>query len=260
MFKKSIFIPLIGGLILTGCQNSVSSYDKMMEEGKVAIVNNEYEKADGMFELALEEKPDDKEAIELREQTEKLIEATSLKKEDKIEESKKLCNEIDSMTSKSDVVKKQANKLKKELDNTNEDKNITTKESSKDSGEKNGHSKLADERYKYIGKLEDIQNQIDSFLENYETTADMMQGTSTELKLWDDALNEIYGQIKENTNSKEMESIKQKQLDWINYRDKKAKEESEKEGDGSLSGVVYNSELAELTKERCYELVNTYMK
>ena len=88
----------------------------------------------------------------------------------------------------------------------------------------------------------------------------MKEGEATALKLWDGALNEIYQEIKENTNPKEMEIIKQSQLDWIKYRDKQAEKESKQDGDGSLSGIAYDSALAELTKQRCYELVNTYMK
>nr|WGD86328.1 hypothetical protein P5621_03970 [Bacillus subtilis] len=34
----------------------------------------------------------------------------------------------------------------------------------------------------------------------------------------------------------------------------------DEEGGGSLSRVVQTEELAKQTKERCYKLVNTYMK
>ncbi|GAA0864054.1 lysozyme inhibitor LprI family protein [Paraclostridium tenue] len=261
MFKKSIFIPLIGSLlILTGCEKNLSSYNKMMDDGKAAIVNNDYEKAEGMFDLALEKKSDDKEAKILKEQTEKLINAVKMQKEKNSEAAKKLCNEIDSMDSKSDVVKNQANKLKQELDSL---KNLDNKEESsnqKSKTSKSEHGILADKKYKYIAKLGEIQDEIDSYAENYETTPAMKEGEATALKLWDSALNEIYQEIKENTNPKEMEIIKQSQLDWIKYRDKEAEKESKEAGNGSLSGIAYDSALAELTKQRCYELVNTYMK
>ena len=261
MFKRSIFISLIGGLLLfTGCENKSSSYEKMIEDGKIAIVNNDYEKAEGLFDLALEKNSNDKEAKSLQEQTQKLIQASKLKDEGHIEEAKRICDEIDGMYSKSDVVKKQVSKLKEELDIITKNDILDKSSEHKKSELKDKHSILADKRYKYIGKLEEIQNEINSFSQNYSNNADMIEGEATALKLWDDELNKIYGEIKENTHPKEMEIIKRKQLEWIEHRDKEAKKESGKNGDGSLSGVVYNSTLARLTKERCYELVNTYMK
>ena len=142
----------------------------------------------------------------------------------------------------------------KNLDNKEESSNQKSETSKSENGI------LADKKYKYIAKLGEIQDEIDSYAENYETTPAMKEGEATALKLWDSALNEIYQEIKANTNPKEMEIIKQSQLDWIKYRDKQAEKESKEAGDGSLSGVAYDSALAELTKQRCYELVNTYMK
>ena len=46
----------------------------------------------------------------------------------------------------------------------------------------------------------------------------------------------------------------------INYRDTTAQNESSPFEGGSFARVQYISTLARLTKERCYELVNTYMK
>ena len=47
-------------LLLAGCGNA--TYDKAMEQGKLAVAKGEYDKAAGLFELALDEKPKDKEA------------------------------------------------------------------------------------------------------------------------------------------------------------------------------------------------------
>lgn len=162
MFKRSIFISLIGGLLLfTGCENKSSSYEKMIEDGKIAIVNNDYEKAEGLFDLALEKNSNDKEAKSLQEQTQKLIQASKLKDEGHIEEAKRICDEIDGMYSKSDVVKKQVSKLKEELDIITKNDILDKSSEHKKSELKDKHSILADKRYKYIGKLEEIQNEDD---------------------------------------------------------------------------------------------------
>ncbi|MFD1706120.1 hypothetical protein ACFSCZ_05035 [Siminovitchia sediminis] len=57
---KKCVILILTGFILAGCGNS--TYDKAMEQGKLALTNEEYEEAIAFFELALEEKPKDEEA------------------------------------------------------------------------------------------------------------------------------------------------------------------------------------------------------
>lgn len=57
-----------------------------------------------------------------------------------------------------------------------------------------------------------------------------------------------------------MDELTDKQISWIGYRDTTAQNEVNSFGGDSFAGVQYNSMLALLTKERCYELVNTYMK
>ena len=72
-------------------------------------------------------------------------------------------------------------------------------------------------------------------------------------------LNKIYSLLKTQLTESEMKELKIEQLSWIEYRDTTANNEADEQGRGSSSGLVYNSSLARLTKERCYELVNTYM-
>ena len=73
-------------------------------------------------------------------------------------------------------------------------------------------------------------------------------------------LNEIYNLLKVQLSKEEMDELTNKQISWIEYRDKTAENESATFGMGSFATVQYNSTLARVTKERCYELVNNYMK
>lgn len=57
---KKILAAFLTILLLAGCGNE--TYDKAMEQGKLAVAKGEYDKALGLFELALDEKPKDKEA------------------------------------------------------------------------------------------------------------------------------------------------------------------------------------------------------
>ena len=110
--KKYLIIPVLAMTLMTGCGNK--TFDKAMDEGKLAIASKEYEKAEGMFSLAIEEKKDDKEANALYNQIQKLIEAMKLKEEGKVEEVVALCDDIEKIESESEAIKKEANILKEE--------------------------------------------------------------------------------------------------------------------------------------------------
>lgn len=126
---KKIITILMCTLLFTGCTNS--TFKKRMEEGKLAIVNSDYEKAEGMFNLALEEK-NDSEATALLLQTKKLIEAIKLNEDRKFEETLNKCEEIENIESESDVVKKETIKLKDEvnevIESINNKKNLINNE------------------------------------------------------------------------------------------------------------------------------------
>lgn len=84
------------------------------------------------------------------------------------------------------------------------------------------------------------------------------KGASIEYQRWDDALNEIYGVLKQELPSNTMEELRQSQREWIIYRDNEAQKATEEWGSlwkefGYLTAQVYH------TKLRCYYLVNTYM-
>ncbi|MNF13718.1 hypothetical protein D3C80_2156640 [compost metagenome] len=57
-----------------------------------------------------------------------------------------------------------------------------------------------------------------------------------------------------------MADLKEKQLEWITYRDKTAEEAAAKYEGGTMQPLEYVAVLASTTKDRSYELVNTYMK
>lgn len=114
----------------------------------------------------------------------------------------------------------------------------------------------------YIDKLNSVEEGMHDLAYLYEngTTVDLVEAEGTRLKRWDDMLNEIYSLLKTQLTESEMKELKSKQLAWIEYRDTTANNEASAAGEGSLSTIVYNSSLARLTKERCYELVNTYLE
>ena len=149
--------------------------------------------------------------------------------------------------------------IEEEKENKEEiDKDEEVIESAKEDGDE-----LAQHSYKneYINKLNSVEEGMSDLEYLYENgiTAQMNQAEATKFGRWDDMLNEIYSLLRTQLTDNEMKEIKNKQLSWIEYRDETAKREANECG-GSMAGVQYNTTMARITKERCYELVNTYMK
>lgn len=111
----------------------------------------------------------------------------------------------------------------------------------------------------YLKKLNEVEvaSEAEGKLAESGVTADMVVATGNQYKLWDEALNDIYGQLKTQLSETQMKELQRKQVEWIKYKEKNAKEKAADHG--SMSSVIYNSVLTDLTKERCYYLVNNYM-
>ncbi|WP_413465936.1 lysozyme inhibitor LprI family protein [Metabacillus litoralis] len=78
--------------------------------------------------------------------------------------------------------------------------------------------------------------------------------------IWDKLLNEIYTALKKQLSQKKMNQLREEQRTWIESRDERALEASLKYKGGTQEHLEYVAVLANLTEERCYELVENYMK
>ncbi|GAA0075811.1 hypothetical protein UT300005_01890 [Clostridium sp. CTA-5] len=114
----------------------------------------------------------------------------------------------------------------------------------------------------YINKLDIIKLGMKDLDEKDATgiTANMVSAAGERHKRWDDALNEIYGVLKKQLSSDDMKKLENEEIKWISCRDNTAKNDSSPYEGGSIYPYIYTLSLAETTKERCYELVEKYMK
>lgn len=114
----------------------------------------------------------------------------------------------------------------------------------------------------YLLELERIDLALTKLENSYKngSTAALKAGEAESLRRWDKALNEIYGVLRTQLTSEEMEDLRLKQLDWISLRDQEAAEAAAEFADGTLESVAELSKARELTKERCFFLANTYLK
>jgi len=115
---------------------------------------------------------------------------------------------------------------------------------------------------RYIAKLNNIEENLSDLQDLYDegTTVSLSAAEEETYKRWDAALNEIYSALKEQLSESEMADLKDKQLDWITHRDETAKKESSAYEGGTMESLQFISTKARVTKERCYELVELYMK
>ena len=135
-------------------------------------------------------------------------------------------------------------------------------EESKILEEEQKNQKAKRTRDEYIQKLNMVEDELNDLSYLYESgvTTDLLEAEGQAVERWDGMLNEIYNLLKVQLSKTEMDDLTDKQISWIKYRDTTAQNESSPFEGGSFARVQYISTLARLTKERCYELVNTYMK
>jgi uncharacterized protein YecT (DUF1311 family) len=157
----------------------------------------------------------------------------------------------DSTTSTDDIEKDQSNEPSDENSSTvsSEQKDTVTK---------------AEGKQAYAEKLDNIQKELDAL--PYKKHSD--KGVTNAMKSYygvayekyDDALNEIYALLKKELSPDVMAELKSQQVKWINEKEEKAEKERLKYEGGTFENVAWYISLYESTKDRCYELVEEYMR
>ncbi|WP_368250670.1 hypothetical protein [Intestinibacter bartlettii] len=131
---SAILLMIIFTMTTVACSNKEKEtnqqYEQAMADGKSNVIEEEYDKAISYFELALESKENDTEATNLIKQLKLLTDAMEKDGENDINicfNQLKIINEINSITTKTNVVKEKSNNYKKVVLN-NIDKKIDSLE------------------------------------------------------------------------------------------------------------------------------------
>jgi Protein of unknown function (DUF1311). len=132
-------------------------------------------------------------------------------------------------------------------------------------GKMDFNSKDKNMKQVYKDKLDTIQKQLSVENEQVVKEGNTDYGIATyaqdSFEQWDAALNEIYGILKQSLSSEDMKRLRTEEIQWVDQKEKMAKDTENEQGQGSQLGyVAYYSTSAKLTKDRCYELVDKYMK
>ena len=289
MKKVIISMGLIMALVLTGCAKDEKKQSKKV--ATAAYCNNCGKESKEVTKSCsncgkeakwLAEKPeiskDKKKDIEKKDENKDTTKDVAKKDENK-DTTKDIVKKDKNKDTTKDIVKKDKNKdttkdIVKKDENKDTTKDIVKKDENKDTikdiakKDKNKDTTKDVETVKhsykeeYINKLNSTEKGMSDldYLYKNGTNGELVEAEYTRLKRWDNMLNEIYSLLKTQLTESQMNELKSKQRSWIEYRDKTAENEASENRGGSLYYVVYNGSLARLTKERCYELVNTYMK
>ena len=168
-------------------------------------------------------------------------------------------------------VVKSENKLEGENDESgqnNSDSKDSTQESNNDKSDEKKEDKEASNKDNsqstqnnstYLQELASLEAKTNNMLDGY-TTYEMTNSATQIYTLWDNELNKIYGVLKNQLSESEMNSLRQKQREWITYRDNKAEQDAAEYEGGTMAQLELILSKANTTQERCYELVNWYMK
>ncbi|MEH7251037.1 lysozyme inhibitor LprI family protein [Neobacillus niacini] len=112
----------------------------------------------------------------------------------------------------------------------------------------------------YLQKLNSTKKATEELEASDSSTYALKKVENDRWEMWDELLNEVYGVLKEQFTTEEMDQLRKEQRNWIKYRDDTALEASLKYKGGTEEHLEYVAVLANLTEERCHELVGNYMK
>ncbi|WP_404443206.1 DUF1311 domain-containing protein [Sutcliffiella horikoshii] len=154
----------------------------------------------------------------------------------------------------------------KPLDNAStatdmKDKNETNEEVDVAANEKESATNEieASMQEKYLQQFDDTKKETEEWNATDSSTYALKKVENDRWELWDELLNEIYSVLNDQLPSEEMNQLREEQRNWIKYRDDTALEASLKFKGGTQEHLEYVAVLANLTEERCYELVANRM-
>lgn len=182
----------------------------------------------------------------------------------KEEKQKEIESNIDDK--KEEVDKQEKTETNKETEKINEEVNKENnedirKEEVKKEDNKKSEGKL-NKKAEYMQRMSLAESKQKAIYagEVKVTTPEMKQQARESFDIYDAELNVIYKELKLHYSPEVFEKIKNSQIQWLKKRDNEGQKILDAYEGGREGGIVVLSNTAELTKKRCYELINNYMQ
>ena len=176
----------------------------------------------------------------------------------KYDDAKKLVDKLNNSKLTEDqknTVKDLNARLSAEIKNSSQSK----EENNSGSSNKSQSNNKVLSKQKYLGELNDIERKANNVYVG-DTDPEMREAVGYIYTLWDDELNRIYQDLKNNLPKNEFKKLEQEEVQWIKEKKIKAQKAADEFKGGTLAPLTYTSTEAEETKNRCYELVHQYMR
>lgn len=106
-----------------------------------------------------------------------------------------------------------------------------------------------------IQTAEEAEASTDAYLNEFSTQADMNDAAQQKYWIWDNALNQLWADLKGLLSEEEMRTLTNEELAWIQEKEAAALETAAEYAGGSIYPTIYYSALSDLTKQRVYELL-----
>lgn len=194
----------------------------------------------------------------IEEQTDVETKETKKQEDETTEEDNE--NDSDS-SSKGGTAQNNSNTASKNQSN-NTEANTNAEVNEQDIDGNKAQTDLASLHKEYLKKLNDVKNEVEEMrkkpLDNTTFALKKVEGDAYDI--WDGLLNEIYGVLKQQLPTEEMDQLRKEQREWLDYRDHAAQEASLKYKGGTMEQYEYVRVENNLTEQRCFELVEDYMK
>ncbi|MBM7667246.1 uncharacterized protein YecT (DUF1311 family) [Solibacillus kalamii] len=257
-------------LLLVGC--GTESEEQLKDKVIVALENEEYDKALTLIEQNSGDSQIDEETKNLHAQLlafKEVEEARShadwdgvLDKAHTLLENPELENNL--KTNLENMIEEAEQEINKSIRENFEQNSVNgDEEGNPPPGEtKSSEDSSVSLKERYLAKLAEVEKSVKELDKIFDqgTQAEITEAQGEVYSQWDQLLNEIYAELKNNLPPDDMSRLRVEQHDWVEYRDEKATEAALQYKGGSMETLQYVSTQAQLTKERCYELVDLYMK
>ena len=234
MNKKKLIGFIIGIIIILVIV--IGSFAFVSHEKQIAVTDAQAQKAEQAKENNLKQ-----EQLKAQEAKEK---ATDNSKTEQVAQTSKPKENTTQVT--------QTNQSKEKTVQTTQTKQNTQTENTT----KTNTNNLSQEKAQLLNELSTLKPSI---------SPDQHYGMLTQSELlyttWDQELNKIWGVLENNLPSNKMEALRQNEREWINSKEQYMPAYNAA-GSGNYSqaqSVEAGHALAQMTKDRCYYLVNNYM-
>lgn len=156
---------------------------------------------------------------------------------------------IETQEEETEEVEEQETEVKEQEEDTTEEK-IEEKKKQK-SVDKAAVEKLLADAEKEAAALEKKLAEDASL-----SQADMNELSNEIYVVWDEALNELWGILKDTQDENTMNDLLKEQREWIDMKEAEVKKAGEEFAGGSMQALVVKQKDSELTKVRVYELAD----